>query len=119
MSPPEGIESLSREELLALVLQLQRRLTELEASPRWTGSPAGGLQCPVEGGSGDLEGVANVQNGVAGVIEFPGNTAPLIRKGFRSAAFLPSGSSSNKACLCPFPNQVSLKLRKCAKDMEN
>src|SRR5918992_6235490 len=32
MSPPEGIESLSREELLALVLQLQRKLTELEAS---------------------------------------------------------------------------------------
>src|ERR671919_1228329 len=32
MSPPEGIESLSREELLALVLQLQRQLTELEAS---------------------------------------------------------------------------------------
>jgi transposase len=32
MSPPEGIESLSREELLALVLQLQRKLTELEAN---------------------------------------------------------------------------------------
>jgi transposase len=32
MSPPEGIESLSREELLALVLQLQRKLTELETS---------------------------------------------------------------------------------------
>lgn len=32
MSPPEGIESLSREELLALVLQLQHKLTELEAS---------------------------------------------------------------------------------------
>src|SRR5918992_4894223 len=32
MSPPEGTESLSREELLALVLQLQRKLTELEAS---------------------------------------------------------------------------------------
>jgi transposase len=32
MSPPEGIESLSREELLALVLQLQRQLTELEAN---------------------------------------------------------------------------------------
>jgi transposase len=32
MSPPEGIESLSREELVALVLQLQRKLTELEAS---------------------------------------------------------------------------------------
>jgi transposase len=32
MSPPEGIESWSREELLALVLQLQRKLTELEAS---------------------------------------------------------------------------------------
>jgi transposase len=32
MSPPEGIESLSWEELLALVLQLQRKLIELEAS---------------------------------------------------------------------------------------
>ena len=32
MSPPEDIESLSREELLALVLQLQRKLIELEAS---------------------------------------------------------------------------------------
>src|ERR671918_1558274 len=32
MSPPEGIESLSREELLALVLQLQRKVQELEAS---------------------------------------------------------------------------------------
>jgi transposase len=32
MSPPEGIESLSREELLALVLQLQHKLMELEAS---------------------------------------------------------------------------------------
>ena len=32
MSPPEGIEYLGREELLALVLQLQRKLAELEAS---------------------------------------------------------------------------------------
>jgi hypothetical protein len=32
MSPPEDIDSLSREELLALVLQLQRKLIELEAS---------------------------------------------------------------------------------------
>jgi transposase len=32
MSPPEGIDSLSREELLALVLQLQHKLIELEAS---------------------------------------------------------------------------------------
>jgi transposase len=32
MSPPEDIGSLSREELLALVLQLQRKLIELEAS---------------------------------------------------------------------------------------
>jgi transposase len=32
MSPTEELESLSREELLALVLQLQRKLSELEAS---------------------------------------------------------------------------------------
>jgi transposase len=32
MSPPEGLESLSRDELLVLVLQLQRKLTELEGS---------------------------------------------------------------------------------------
>src|ERR671919_2317390 len=32
MSPPEDIDSLSREELLTLVLQLQRKLIELEAS---------------------------------------------------------------------------------------
>src|ERR671919_288627 len=32
MSPPEGIDSLSREELLALVLQLQHKLIDLEAS---------------------------------------------------------------------------------------
>jgi transposase len=32
MSPPEDIDSLSREELRALVLQLQRKLIELEAS---------------------------------------------------------------------------------------
>jgi transposase len=32
MSPPEGIEHLGREELLVLVLQLQRKLAELEAS---------------------------------------------------------------------------------------
>jgi transposase len=32
MSPPEDIDSLSREELLALVLKLQRKLRELEAS---------------------------------------------------------------------------------------
>ncbi len=32
MSPPEDIDFLSREELLALVLQLQRKLIELEAS---------------------------------------------------------------------------------------
>jgi uncharacterized protein YlxW (UPF0749 family) len=31
MSPTEELESLSREELLALVLQLQRKLSELEA----------------------------------------------------------------------------------------
>jgi hypothetical protein len=32
MSPTESIDSLSREELLALVLQLQHKLIELEAS---------------------------------------------------------------------------------------
>ena len=32
MSPPEGIDSLSREELLTLVLQLQHKLIELEAN---------------------------------------------------------------------------------------
>src|ERR687891_1348765 len=32
MRPPEDIDSLSREELLALVLQLQRKLIELESS---------------------------------------------------------------------------------------
>jgi hypothetical protein len=52
------------------------------------------------------------------LIEILGNTQLFAGKGFGSAAFSPPRSSSNKSCLRPFPNQVSLKLCKRAKDGE-
>jgi hypothetical protein len=48
-----------------------------------------------------------------------GNLPLLWSEGFWSPADSSSGSGSSKACLCPLPDQVSLKLRECAKDMED
>ncbi len=53
------------------------------------------------------------------VVEILGNTEFLAGEGFWSAAFAASGSGCHKACCCPLPDQVSLKLRKRAKDMED
>jgi general secretion pathway protein A len=36
-----------------------------------------------------------------------------------AAVFGDTGTGCNKSCLCPLPNQVSLKLRKSAKDMKD
>jgi hypothetical protein len=53
------------------------------------------------------------------VIEILGNTELFTSKGFWSAAASSSGSGSSQSCLCSFPCQVSLKLRKRAKDMKD
>jgi hypothetical protein len=77
------------------------------------------LDRAIQRGFGDLECLTNFQNRVPLVIEIKGNTELLTSEGFGSAASFPSGTSSNKACLRPFFDNVPLKLRKSAKDMEN
>jgi hypothetical protein len=77
------------------------------------------LESAVQCGSGDLECPANIQNGVAGVIELLGNTALLYSNDFGSAAFFSSGAGCGQSCLRPFPNEISLKLRQCTKDVKD
>jgi hypothetical protein len=48
-----------------------------------------------------------------------GNLALLGSEGFWPAAFSSSGSGCRKVCQSSFPNQVSLKLRQCTKDMKD
>jgi hypothetical protein len=73
------------------------------------------LDIPVQRGFGDLEGLTNLRNRVSLVVEITGNTELLAGEGFGSAAFSSSGSGSYESCLCPLPNEVSLKLRKSTK----
>ena len=80
---------------------------------------AAGVYRPVQRGFGDLERPANVRNGVPLLVEIPGNTQLLSGEGFWPAAFFPSGSGCGQTCLGSFPDQVSFKLRKSAKDMED
>jgi hypothetical protein len=71
-----------------------------------------GLNIPVQRGFGDLEGLANIPNGVSFLVELKGNTALFRGQDFGSAAFSPSGTGSSQSCLCPLPDQISLKFRK-------
>jgi hypothetical protein len=69
---------------------------------------------------GYLKRLADILNGVLWiVIERLGNSPLLRSESFWSPADSPSGSGSSEPRLCPFPNQVSLKLRKCAEDMKD
>jgi hypothetical protein len=77
------------------------------------------LDRPVQGGFGDFERPADLRNGVPFLIEILGNTKLSCGEDFWSAAYPSSGSGCNKSCLCPLPDQVSLKLSKRTKDMEN
>ena len=76
------------------------------------------LDRAVQRSSGDLGGTAYLENGVFWtVIEGLGNTYLSGCQGFRSAA--PSPSGCTQACSCSLPNEVSLKLSECAKDMKD
>jgi hypothetical protein len=76
-----------------------------------------GRERPVQRGFEDLERPANLRNQVMLLIEILGNTQLFTAEGFWPAAFSFSGSGSHKTCGCSLPNEVSLKLRKRAKDM--
>jgi hypothetical protein len=56
---------------------------------------------------------------VATAIELFGNASFLHRDNFWPAAFFPSGTGCCQSSLSSFPNEVSLKLRQCAEDMED
>jgi hypothetical protein len=78
-----------------------------------------GLNVAVQRGFGDLERPANFQNWVSFLVEILGNTELFAGEGFWSAACFPSGSCCCQPCLSPLSNEVSLKLRQCAKDMKD
>jgi hypothetical protein len=89
---------------------------------RGAGGPTGlfaRLECAVQRGFGDLERPANLRNRVSLLIEILGNNELPCGKGFWSPAFFPSRSGCSQTCLGSFPDQVSFKLRKSAKDMED
>jgi hypothetical protein len=78
------------------------------------------LESAVQRGSGYLEGTANFRNRVCGVIiEGLGNTELSAGKGVGSPACPSSCSCCGQTGCCSFPNEVSLKLRKRAEDMED
>jgi hypothetical protein len=62
------------------------------------------LERPVQRGFGDLEGLANLHDGVFLLVEILGNTEVSCGQGFGSAAFFASGSGSSQPSLCPLPN---------------
>jgi uncharacterized protein (TIGR02246 family) len=62
---------------------------------------------------------AYLRNWLALLIEITGNPYLFDTEYFGSATSAPSGSCCNKPCLCPFPNEVSLKFRKRTKDMKD
>jgi hypothetical protein len=53
------------------------------------------------------------------VVEGLGNAYAFVSEGFGSTAFFPSGTGCCQSSLSSFPNEVSLKLRQCAEDMED
>jgi hypothetical protein len=67
----------------------------------------------------DLQRSANVLYWVSFLVEILGNTALFATEDGWSATFAPSGPGCYKASICSFSDQVSLKLRKRAKDMKN
>jgi hypothetical protein len=102
---------------------MKRDLSEgANETSRGTGGPTGlfaRLERAIQRGFGDLEGLANLLNWVPLVVEILSNTELFASEGFGSTALSPSGSGSSQSSLCPFPDKVSLKLRKRTEDVEN
>jgi hypothetical protein len=78
-----------------------------------------GLDIPIQRGFGDFQRPADFLNWVFLIVEILGNNKLSAGEGFGSATFASSGSGCCQSCLCPLPDQVSLKLCQCAKDMED
>ena len=68
---------------------------------------------------GDLERPANLHNGMSSIVEILGNTQMSAGEDFGTAACPSSGAGCGQTGGCPFPNEVSFKLRQRPKDMKN
>jgi hypothetical protein len=68
---------------------------------------------------GDLERPANLHNGMSSIVEILGNTQMSAGEDFGPAACPSSGAGCGQTGGCPFPNEVSFKLRQRPKDMKN
>jgi hypothetical protein len=103
---------------------MKRDLSEgANETSRGAGGPTGlfaRLERAVQRGFRDLQSPANLRNRVFRIIiQGLSNTQLLSSEGFWSATSSSSGTGSDKACLCPLPNEVSFKLSYGAKDMKD
>jgi hypothetical protein len=91
---------------------MKRDLSEgANETSRGTGGPTGlfaRLERAVQRGFRDLQSPANLRNRVFRIIiQGLSNTQLLSSEGFWSATSSSSGTGSDKACLCPIPDQFS------------